>query len=111
MAWSYLCLPLPLQAVELASKTKEFMAATSKKEQLESLLEKAEGSQAASTDLHKQVLVLLGVRVVFWSHSCWSMSTAFGTWLASQRCTSDLIQSTCIGFSSFFPMSSLGACF
>lgn len=41
--------------MELASKSKEFMAATSKREQLESLLEKAEGSQVASTDLQKQV--------------------------------------------------------
>lgn len=32
------------------------MAATSKREQLEALLEKAEGSQVASTDLQTQVL-------------------------------------------------------
>eukprot|EP00752_Nemacystus_decipiens_P011881 g10535.t1 len=45
-------------AVELASKSKELMAAVSRREQLESLLEKAEGSQVASTDLQKQVLLL-----------------------------------------------------
>ena len=57
MPWSNLCLALFLQVIELASKSKEIMAVTSKREQLESLLEKAEGSQVASTDLEKQVLV------------------------------------------------------
>lgn len=45
--------------VELASKNKEFMAAASKREQLESLLEKSEGSQVASTGLQKQVLIFV----------------------------------------------------
>eukprot|EP00903_Cladosiphon_okamuranus_P014632 g13568.t1 len=44
-------------AFELASKSKEFMAVTSKKEQLEALLEKAEASQVTSTDLQKQILL------------------------------------------------------
>jgi len=50
----HLCLT---QIDELASKSKEFIAATSKREQLEYLLEKAEGSQVASTDLQEQVLL------------------------------------------------------
>ncbi|CAM9421502.1 unnamed protein product [Ectocarpus fasciculatus] len=44
--------------VELAAKSKELIAATSKREQLEVLLEKTEGSQITSADLEKQVLVL-----------------------------------------------------
>ena len=43
------------QTVELAARSKEVTAATSKREQLESLLEKAEGSQVVSTDLQNQV--------------------------------------------------------
>lgn len=43
------------QTVELASRSKELTAATSKREQLEALLEKAEGSQIVSTDLQNQV--------------------------------------------------------
>ncbi|CBN74280.1 conserved unknown protein [Ectocarpus siliculosus] len=44
--------------VELAAKSKELIVATSKREQLEVLLEKTEGSQITSADLQKQVLVL-----------------------------------------------------
>ncbi|CAN0002365.1 unnamed protein product [Scytosiphon promiscuus] len=51
--------------VELASKSKELIAATSKREQLEALLEKAEGSQVTSTDLQKQVLLLQGASEKF----------------------------------------------
>lgn len=46
---------LAYQTVELAARSKELRAATSKREQLEGLLEKAEGSQVMSTDLKKQV--------------------------------------------------------
>lgn len=43
------------QTLELAARSKELVAAISKTEQLESLVEKAQGSQAASADLQKQV--------------------------------------------------------
>lgn len=51
------------QTVELAAKSKELIAATSKREQLEVLLEKTEGSQITSADLQKQVLTFKPVSV------------------------------------------------
>lgn len=52
------------QAVELGSRRKELSAATSKREQLETLLEKAEGSQAIFSDLQNKVSAFETVRAV-----------------------------------------------